>query len=157
MPQKFYLTKEGLEKLKKEYQDLKKIKFSKTNGEIPKILHSEDVNSEYLSFREDLSFLEKRLAELENIFKNTELINPPAKEKQKVVDLGAKVTVAVDGQVDEFEIVGTLEANPALGKISNESPIGKSLLGHRAGDKIVASSPIKIVYQIKKIKYAQHY
>ncbi len=153
MPQKFYLTQKGLEKLKKEYQELKKLRFSKTNGEIPKILHSEDVNSEYLSFQEDLSFLEKKMGELENILKNVELIKPPTKENQKVVDLGAKVTVDIDGQADEFEIVGTLEANPALGKISNESPIGKSLLGHRAGDKIVASSPIKIIYQIKRIKY----
>lgn len=153
MAQKFYLTKQGLEKLKKEYQALKKLRFSKINGEIPKILHSEDVNPEYLSFREDLSLLEKRLGELENILKNFELIKPAAKSKQKAIDLGAKVTLDVDGQTDEFEIVGTLEANPLLGKISNESPVGQALLGHQIGDEIDVSSPIRIVYKIKKIEY----
>ena len=64
---KFYLTAEGLEKIKKEYQDLKNLKLSKTKGEIPKIWQSEDLNPEYLSFQEDLSFLESRIAELEYI------------------------------------------------------------------------------------------
>ena len=150
---KFYLTKEGLEKIKKEYRDLKNLKLSKTKGEIPKIWHSEDLNPEYLSFQEDLSFLETRIAELKNILKNVKLIKPPPKERQNVVDLGAQVIVEVDGQTDEFTIVGTLEANPSLGKISNESPVGRSLLGHRVGDKILISSPIKTIYKIKKIKY----
>ena len=150
---KFYLTKQGLEKIKKEYQDLKNLKFSKTKGEIPKIWQSEDLNPEYLSFQEDLSFLESRIAELEYILKNTELIKPPPKEKQNMVNLGATVLVEVDGQTDEFTIVGTLEANPAIGKISNESPVGRMLLGHRVGDEVVVSSPIQTVYKIKKIKY----
>lgn len=150
---KFYLTKEGLERIKNEYQDLKDLKLAKTKGEIPKIWHSEDINPEYLSFREDLSFLETRIAELENILKNVELIKPPPKERQNLVNLGARVIVEVDGQTDEFEIVGSLEANPSLGKISNESPVGKTLLGHRVGDEILVSSPIKTIYKIKKIKY----
>jgi transcription elongation factor GreA len=150
---KFYLTKEGLEKIKKEYRDLKNLKLSKTRGEIPKIWHSEDINPEYLSFWEDLSFLETRIAELENILKNAKLIQPPPKEKQNVVNLGATVLVEVDGQNDEFTIVGTLEANPALGKISNESPVGRALLGHRTGDTVVISSPIQTIYKIKKIRY----
>jgi len=150
---KFYLTKEGLEKIKKECRDLKNLKLSKTKGEVPKIWHSEDLNPEYLSFQEDLSFLETRLAELEYILKNAQLIKPPLKEKQKVINLGARVLVEVDGQNDEFTIVGTLEANPAIGKISNESPVGRALLGHKVGDAVVISSPIQTVYKIKKIKY----
>jgi len=150
---KFYLTKQGLERIKKEYQYLKNLKLSKTKGEIPKIWQSEDLNPEYLSFQEDLSFLESRIAELEYILKNTELIKPPPKEKQNMVNLGATVLVEVDGQTDEFTIVGTLEANPAIGKISNESPVGRMLLGHRVGDEVVVSSPIQTVYKIKKIKY----
>ena len=150
---KFYLTEQGLEKIKKEYQDHKSLKLTKTKGEIPKIWHSEDINPEYLSFREDLSFLETRIAELENILQNVELIKPPQKEKRGIVNLGAKVLVGVDGQTDEFEIVGSLEANPSLGKISNESPVGNALLGHRAGEEVVVSSPIKTVYKIKKIRY----
>ena len=150
---KFYLTKQGLEKIKREYRDLKELKLAKTKGESPKILHSEDLNPEYFAFQEDVSFLEARMVELENTLKNVELIKPPKKEKQNVIGLGAQVMLEVDGQTDEFQIVGTLEANPAIGKISNESPVGRTLLGHQVGDEVVVSSPIKTIYKIKKIKY----
>lgn len=151
--ERFYLTKEGLEKIKKEHEDLKNIKLSKTKGEIPKVLHSEELNSEYISFQEDLSFLESRIVELEQILKNAQLIKSPPKEKRNVIQLGAKILVEVDGQKDELEIVGTLEANPTAGKISNESPVGRVLLGHKVGDVVLVSSPIKTTYKIKKIKY----
>lgn len=150
---KFYLTKQGLEKLRKELQDLNSLKISKTEGEVPKILHSEDLNPEYISFQEDLSFLESRIIELKYILRNAQLIKPPSKEKQNVINLGAKVLVEVDGQKDELEIVGTLEANPTIGKISNESPVGRILLGRKVGDAVLVSSPIKTIYKIKKIKY----
>ena len=150
---KFYLTKQGLEKIKKEYKDLKTLKLAKTKGESPKILHSEDFNPEYLAFQEDLNFLESRIIELENILKNVGLINNPSKEKQKIINLGATVLVEVDGQKDEFTIIGSLESNPSVGKISNESPVGKVLLGHKVGEEVVVSSPLKTIYKIKKIKY----
>ncbi len=150
---KFYLTKKGLEDIKKEYKVLKSLRLAKTKGEAPKIWESEDLNPEYLSFQEDLSFLETRAAELENILKNVELIKHPSKEKSKVINLGATVVVEVEGDEDEFTIVGTLEANPSLGKISNESPVGKTLLGHKMGDGVIISSPVKTIYKIKKIRY----
>ncbi len=151
---KFYLTKEGFERIKKEYRDLKYLKFAKTKGEIPKIWHSEDINPEYLSFREDLSFLETRIAELENILKNVELIKPPPKERRNIVDLGATVLVEIDGEIDEFTIVGTLEADPSNKKISNESPIGQALLGKRVGEMAVIKTPIiNHSCKIRKIKY----
>ncbi len=150
---KFYLTKQGLEKIKREHQNLKELKLAKTKGESPKVLHSEDLNPEYLAFQEDVSFLEARMVELENTLKNVELIKLPKKEKQNVIDLGATVLVSVDGQNDEFTLIGSLEANPSIGKISNESPVGRALLGHRVGDEVVVSSPIKTTYKIKKIKY----
>jgi len=150
---KFYLTKKGLEKIKKEYKNLKELKLAKTKGEIPIMWESEDLNPEYLSFQEDLNFLESKINELEYILKNAELIKIPPKEKRNIVDLGATVLVEVEGQLDEFQIVGTLEANPNIGKISNESPVGRTLCGHKIGDKIIVSSPIKTIYKIKKIKY----
>ena len=151
---KYYLTSEGLENIKKEYKILKGIRLAKTRGEeAPEILHSEDLNPEYLSFQEDLSFLETRITELENILKNAELIKSPPKEKRNIICLGAEVLVEVDGDKDEFKIVGTLEANPSLGKVSNESPVGMALLGYQVGDEIVVSSPIKVIYKIKKIRY----
>jgi len=154
MAKKFYLTKEGLERLKKEYQDLKKIRSAKVKGESPQIWHSEDLSSEYLVYREDLSFLEKRLADLNYIFKNVELIKPPPKEKRSTVCLGATVTLKeANGGVNEFTIVGTLEANPSEGKISSESPVGKALLGKKIGEEVVIASPIRMVYKIKRIRY----
>jgi len=151
---KFYLTKKGLEDLKKEYEILKSLRNAKIRGESPKIWESEDLNPEYLSFQEDLEFLETRLAELENILDNFSLIKKPPKDKLDRVDLGAAVTVQVHDAKDEFIIVGTLEANPALGKISDESPVGQALLGKRVGDEIIVSSPIKTIYKIKKIRYS---
>lgn len=67
--------------------------------------------------------------------------------------IGAKVKIDVNGQKDEFEILGTLEANPALGKISNESPVGRALLGKKIGEEVTISSPAKATYKIKGIKY----
>lgn len=154
MADKFYLTKRGLEKIRKKYQELKKIKAAKTKGESPKILHSEDLNPEYLSFREDLSFLETKIAEFDHILKNIELIKLPPKRKRNIVNLGATVILQESGgQINKFMIVGTLEANPSEGKISSESPIGKTLLGHKIGDEVLITSPIKAAYKIKKIKY----
>jgi len=155
MEKKFYLTKNGFGKLKKEYQQLKELRVAKIKGkEIPKILHSEDVNPEYLVFQEDLNFLEARIADLEQVFKNVILIRPPPKEKRSIVNLGATVTLEErDGQINEFTIVGTLEANPGEGKISSESPVGKALLGKKIGDEILITSPIRVAYKIKKIKY----
>jgi transcription elongation factor GreA len=151
---KFYLTKKGLESLKREYRDLKNLRSVKVEDGVPKIWQSEDVNPEYLAFQEDLGFLEQRLNELEYILKNAELIKPPSKEKQGIVALGAKVTLQEqNGEINEFIIVGTLEANPNEGKISLDSPLGKALLGKKVGDTVNITSPINITYKIKKIKY----
>lgn len=150
----FHLTKEGLKKLKKEYEELMQIKHMKTIGEAPKILHSEDVNPEYLAYQEDLSMLDNKLAELENILKNTKLIKMPSKDRQGIIDLGATVMVNIGDNQDEFTIVGTLEANPAEGKISNESPVGRLLLGKKVGDEVAVPSPHKTIYKIRRIKYS---
>ena len=150
---KFYLTKKGLDGFKKEYETLKVLRIAKTKGEVPKIWESEDLNPEYLSFQEDLTFLETRIVELENIFKNACLIERPSKKESNVISLGAIVKVKVGEEKDEFTIVGTLEAKPSLGKISNESPVGMALLGHKVGDEVLISSPVKTIYKIKKIKY----
>jgi transcription elongation factor GreA len=154
MDKKFYLTKEGLIKLKNEYETLKKLRLSKLKGESPRIFHSDDVSNEYLMFKEDLNLLESRIFELEYIFKNYFLIKKPPKEKQDIVDIGATVTLEdEDGEINEFMIVGTLEANPSEGKISTDSPVGKALLGKKVGDEITITSPINVKYKIKKIRY----
>jgi len=155
MARKYYLTKQGLKKIEKEFEDLKKLRLAKTKGDTPSLLQSDDINPEYVAFREDLSFLESRIVELKYIFKNIELIKLPPKSKRNIVHLGATVTLEEsDGGINEFKIVGTLEANPNEGKISSESPIGKDLLGHKLNDKIEVTSPIKVMYKIKKINYS---
>ncbi len=154
MAKTYYLTKEKLQELKKEYEELVLIEQKKTQGEeAPKIFESEDLNPEFVSFQEDMGFLRSRIAELANVMENHEIIKAPEKEKQSVIGVGAKVKIDVAGEKDEFTIVGTLEANPALGKISNESPVGAALLGHKVGDEVIVSSPAKTTYKIKAIKY----
>ena len=147
----FYLTKEGLNKLEKEYETLKVLRSNKIKGDVPSIWESEDLNPDYLAFQEDLNFLETRLAELEVIIEKAIIIKKPP--KKDMVALGATIAVQVGDQEDEFTIVGTLEANPMLGKISDESPVGSALLGHRINDEVTVSSPMKAVYKIKNIKY----
>lgn len=150
----FFITKPKLKELKKEYEDLLNLEKIKTTEEdAPKIFESEDLNPEFVSFQEDIGFLRSRIDEIKNIIDHHELIKAPPTEKANFVDLGAKIKVDVAGQKDEFTIVGTLEANPDLGKISNESPVGKALLGHKVGDEILIDSPVKTVYKIKSIKY----
>lgn len=150
----FYITKAKLQELKKEHEELLNFERVKSAGqEAPKIFESEDINPEFISFQEDMSFLRSRIDEIKNILEHYELIKNPPKEKQNIVQLGAKVKVEVGGGKDEFVIVGTLEANPALGKISNESPVGRALLDHKIGDEVIISSPVKTVYKIKDIKY----
>jgi transcription elongation factor GreA len=150
----FYLTKTKLNELEKEYSDLVLFEKQKTIGqEAPKIFESEDMNPEFVSFQEDIGFLRSRIDELKNIIDHHELIKNPPKDQQGIVGIGASVKIDINGEKDEFVIVGTLEANPALGKISNESPVGKALLGRKVGEDVLVSSPAKTIYKIKGIKY----
>lgn len=150
----FYITKGKLQDLKKEYEELVIFERNKIIGqEAPKILESEDMNPEFISYHEDMDSLRTRIDELNDIIENHELIKSPPKEKRNFVAVGATVGMDVSGKKDEFTIVGTLEANPNLGKISNESPVGKALLGHKVGDEVIISSPTKKIYKIRNIKY----
>jgi len=153
---KYYITENKLKELRKEYKELFYLEHVKTRNEAPKFLESSEVSSEYLTYQEDISFLRARIRELEEIIKNYEIIKQPPKSERNQVKLGAKVKVKVGGEKDEFTIVGTVEANPSLGKISNESPVGKALIGHKKGDKITISSPTEVTYEVLKIKYPRH-
>lgn len=151
---KYYLTKEGLEKVREEYETLKKLRLAKLKEDSPKIMHSDEPDAEYLAFKEDLNFLESETKRYEDILKNVELIKPPPKKEQDSIHLGAKVLVEMDGQIEEFFLVGTLEADPSKSKISDESPIGKVLLGKKVGESIELKTPIvKSSCKIIKIKY----
>ncbi len=154
MEDKFYLTKQGIEKIKQEYKDLLFLKQEKIHTETPVAFHSEELDTEFVAFKEDIELLEARIADLEYIIKNHEIIEPPIdKENQKLVLIGATIELDVNGQKDEFQIVGTLEADPNLGKISDESPVGRALIGKKEGDIAIVNSETKTTYKILKVKY----
>jgi transcription elongation factor GreA len=153
---KFYLTKEGLGKIKKEFEDLKGIKLAKMRGDVPKMLQSEDVDSEYISFQEDMELLERRLQELDTVLKNYEIIKPPSGKKADTVYLGGKVFLQDNsGNKIDLKIVGTLEADPFAGKISNESPVGRALLGRKVGEVVNMKNPVNFSYKVLKVCYGE--
>ena len=152
---KYYVTKQGLQKIEKDYQNLLEFRKKKTTSEeVPSIWHSEEVNPDYLAFQEDMSLLEAKLAELEVILKNIEIITPPKGKERNLVGLGATITIDLGGEVDEFMIVGTLEADPLQKKISNESPLGGGLLGAKVGDVVkVKTALVNHDCRVLKINY----
>lgn len=150
---KHYLSKEKVEELKKEYKELIQLREKKLKDEAPFSIQSGETNPEYLSFEEELNFLNSRINTLKNILNNYEIIKPPPKTQRDKIGLGARITVEVEGDKDEFVIVDSLEANPAVGKISKDSPVGSALFGHRVGDEVIVSSPVKTIYKILKIEY----
>ncbi len=147
------LTKDGLEELRKEFDALVK---TKRPAAVKRIAIARDLgdlseNTEYASARDDLAFIDGRIAELEEILHRAQLIS--AKHSKTAVDLGCRVTLHIDGKKEMFTIVGEWEADPKEKKISHSSPLGKALLGKRIGEKIEVSAPAgKLVYKIMHIE-----
>lgn len=149
---KIYLTQKGLDELKQEYEDLLK----KTRPEVVARLSSAremgdlSENAEYTAAREELSFLDGRIEELELLLKQVVLITDG--NHGQVVDLGSKITVHVKGKEDHFMLVGEWEADPMEKKISHESPLGKALIGKTVGDEVQVEAPAGVVvYKIVSI------
>lgn len=152
MEKDIFLTAEGLKKLKEEYKELTGVKRKEVTERISKAREFGDIseNSEYDTAREEQSFVEGRILEIEEILKHAKRIND--KTKHSVVEIGSRVKVNVGGEKDEFAIVSSVEANPSEGKISNESPVGKALLGAKVGDVVTVSSSVKATYKVLDIK-----
>lgn len=152
MDKKIYLTKEGLEELRKEYNELTKVKRPEVLLRLADARNMGDLaeNAEYGAAREELSFIDGRIDEIEELLRQVQLIDEgKAKSGKKNVVLGSKVTVHVNGKKEEFTVVGEWEADPAEKKISHESPLGKALLGKTSGDKVEVTAPAgKIHYTI---------
>ena len=148
--EKIYLTSEGYNKLQKEYDELVNVKRKEVTQRIAKAREYGDIseNSEYDSARDEQSFMEGRISELQEILKDAQVLT---KHDKNVVDIGSKVKVEIDGDIDEFIIVSSIEADPSEGKISNESPVGGALIGAKLGDVITVSSTIKATYKILEI------
>ena len=138
-----YLTTEGAAKLRVELAELKgprrediskRLRFAISQGDLSE-------NADYHKAKEDQSFLEGRILELEYLLNNATIVEVQPGQYDKV-DVGAKVTIQEEDYPPEtYFMVGAKEADPRNGKISNESPIGRVLMGAKAGDKVVAKTP----------------
>jgi transcription elongation factor GreA len=145
------LTKEGLLTLKTEHEELVKVKRPATVLRLSDAREAGDLseNSEYVSAKQDLSFIDGRIAELEEILHGAKIISP---KKTGLIDIGSKVILHVNGKKEEFLLVGEWEADPIHKKISHESPLGKALLGKKVGEIAEVEAPVgKIKYKILEI------
>ena len=137
------LTPEGYEKLKREIELLsterrrevaERIKAAREFGDIAE-------NAEYTEAKNEQSLVEGRIQTLEAMVRNAVLIEEESRERG-VVAVGAQVNVSSEEGEEKYSIVGAAEADPLNGRISNESPLGRALLGHKAGDEVEWTSPI---------------
>jgi len=153
--QKKYLTADGLEKLKNEVNLLKNIVRKEITERIEEALKLGDLseNAEYHEAKEAQGMNEAKIRELEDTIKNAEIIETDTKINKKCVNIGCTIEIKTGNTAKEFTIVGSSEANPIKGLISNESPIGSAFMGHREGDDVEVETPMgKVNYKILKIK-----
>jgi len=141
MADKQYFTPERLEELKKELEDLKTRRRIEVGERLKRAKELGDLseNSEYFEAREEQAQVETRIGELEDMIKNSEIIEKVY--SKNVVSIGATIEIEKDGQRRKFTIVGSNEAKPETGLISNESPLGRAFLGKKAGDTVTVKTP----------------
>ena len=150
------LTQEGLKHLEEELENLKSVKRREVAERIKVAIGYGDIseNSEYEDAKNEQAFIEGRIITLEKMLRNARIINDDEVDTN-TVSIGSKV-VLVDmeyGDEMEYSIVGTAESDPTAHKISNESPVGKAILGKQKGDEIEVAAPVgAIKYKIVDIK-----
>ena len=147
-----YISQEGLEQLKAELIELKQKRHEIAKRlEEAKALGDLSENAEYQDAKEHQAFNEGKIAELEQMIRDAVVINKTG--KKDIVRIGSVVNVKINGEKQTFHIVGSEEADPIGGKISNESPLGKAFLGRKAGEIVEAETPRgKVTYKIKSIE-----
>ena len=136
------LTKEGLKQLEDELQHLVNVRRAEV---AERIRHARDFgdiseNAEYTEAKNEQSLVEGRIQTLEGMIRNAAVIEEEPREKG-VASVGAVVEVSSDEGAETYTIVGAAEADPLRGRISNESPLGRALLGHRSGEEVEWTSP----------------
>ncbi len=149
----YYLTTDSLDALKKELEQLKNKTILEIAARIDSARQQGDLseNAEYHQAREDMSWAQGRLNEIEHILENAKVITKD--EKTGEIAVGSTVKIKVNGKEKEYTIVGPQEANPLKGLISNESPIGEALIGHEKGEKVEITTPAgKQKYEILEVK-----
>lgn len=146
-----YLTAKGLKQAQDELEFLKKNRREEIAERIRQAREYGDLteNSEYDAAIEEQNLAENRISELENILKDVKLIIE--EEPQDFVVIGSTVKIEMEGEIDEFRIVGRVEADPAKKRISNESPLGASLLGAKIGEEVEVTTPI-VRYKCKVLE-----
>lgn len=153
MPEKiYYLSQEGLEKLQAELHELKTVKVRETASKIEqaKALGDLKENAEYHSAKDEMGFIQGRIREIEEMLKNVSIIEDVKGSTN--VRIGSKIEVEARGNKKSYKIVGSEEADPAAGLISNESPMGKAFLGHAVNDQVDVETPAgTITYTILNI------
>lgn len=151
MNKKYNLTKAGIDELTVELESLianrgpvaEKIKTAREFGDLSE-------NAEYQTARLEQEKLEARISEVQYILQNVDVIKKPRGDSK--VQLGSTVKLKSDGKSKEFQVVGTMEADPISGKISDESPIGQALLGKQVGDEVEIKTPAETTtYKITDI------
>ena len=151
------LTVDGLKRLEQELEELKTVKRKDVAEKIKVALSFGDLseNSEYDEAKNEQAMVEARIVQLEAILKNAKVLGDEEVDRD-VVNLGSKVKIR-DVEFDEimeYHLVGSTEADPMNGKISDESPVGKAILGHRVGEIVQAEAPSGMVdYEILEIQH----
>ena len=149
------MSTEGLKKLEQELEELKTVRRKEVAEKIKTALGYGDLseNSEYDEAKNEQAIVEGRIAEIEMQLKHVRILDESAINSDTVV-VGSKVKVIyAKGATVEYKIVGSTEADPLSGMISDESPVGKALLGHAAGDKVQVVLPTgaEVTYQLLEI------
>jgi transcription elongation factor GreA len=149
------LTKEGLQKLEEELDDLKTVHRREVNERIRQAKEFGDIseNAEYEDAKQEQAFVEGRILKVESMIRNARIIDASL-YKGDEVHLGATVRVkeAKSGQSHEFTIVGSTEADPVKHRLSNESPLGAALMGKKKGDVVAVTTPRGVTsYKIEAI------
>ncbi|MDA1329743.1 MAG: transcription elongation factor GreA [Chloroflexi bacterium] len=154
-PKEYYLTAEGAEKLGLELENLKGPQRIELAKRLRTAIQQGDLseNADYSKAKEDQGFLEGRIQEIEVILGSAVIISDKG-SADGLIALGSTITIKEEGRDPiQYFMVGAKEADPRNGKISNESPIGQALLGHRAGEKVNVTTPAgTIAFEIKDVK-----
>jgi len=149
---KILLTKDGLAELKQEHDEFVATKRPEAVARLAAARELGDLseNSEYAAAKQDLSFIDGRILELEEILHGAKVVTNHTKSH---VDVGSKVTLHINGKKEIFMLVGEWEADPKEKKISHESPLGKALLGKKVGEQVEVEAPAgKVLYKILHIE-----
>ena len=142
MSEEYYLTPEGAEKMRLELQDMKTRQRDELSKRLRFAIQQGDLseNADYHKAKEDQGFLEGKIREYEEILAGAKIIKQG--NNNGMVDVGSTVTIKEGSYPEEkYYMVGPREANPREGRISHESPIGKALMGHKAGDSVTVETP----------------